>query len=47
MTAVARALSRMTGIDIDVESLRAVVAFSCIGLIVSLLFIIYGFDLLP
>lgn len=47
MTAVAKALSRMTGIDVDVESLKAAVAFSCIGLLVSLLLIIIGFDLLP
>ena len=29
MTAFAKALSRVTGIDVDVESLKAVVASSC------------------
>ena len=47
MTAFAKALSRVMEIDVDVESLKAVVAFSCIGLLVSLLLIIYGLDLLP
>jgi hypothetical protein len=47
MVALARTLSRVSGIDIDVESLKAVVAVSCVGLFVSLLFIIYGLDLLP
>jgi hypothetical protein len=34
-------------VDVDVESLKAVVAVSCVGLFVSLLFIIYGLDVIP
>jgi uncharacterized MnhB-related membrane protein len=44
--ALARALSRVSGVDVDVESLKAVIAFSAVGLLISLLFIIFGFDLL-
>jgi hypothetical protein len=47
MTTLPRTLSRVSGVDIDVESLKAVVAVYCVGLFVSLLFIIYGLDLLP
>jgi hypothetical protein len=47
MTTLARALSRVSGIDIDAESLKAAVAVSSVGLLVSLLFIIYRLELLP
>jgi hypothetical protein len=47
MATIARTLSRVSGIDVDVESLKAVVAVSSIGLLVSLLFAMYGFDVLP
>ena len=47
MLAVARALSRVSGLDVDVESLKAVVAFSCIGLLVSLLLMISGLEIFP
>ena len=47
MVALARALSRMSGVDVDVESLKAVIAFAGVGLLVSLMFIIYGLDVLP
>ena len=47
MVAPARTLSRVSGVDVDVESLKAVVAVCCVGLFVSLLFIIYGLDILP
>jgi hypothetical protein len=47
MTTLARTLSRVSVVDVDVESLKAVVAVSCIGLFVSLLFIIYGLDVIP
>ena len=47
MVALARTLSRISGVDVDVESLKAVVAVSCVGLFLSLLFIIYGLDILP
>jgi len=46
MTAFAQALSRLTGMDVDVESLKTVLIFSGIGLFVSLLAIeTYGLDL--
>lgn len=46
MTAIAQAISRATGTDIDVESLSAVLIFSGIGLAISLLAIkTYGLDL--
>ena len=47
MVALARTLSRISGVDVDLELLKAVVAVSCVGLFVSLLFIIYGLDILP
>ena len=47
MVALARTLSRMSGLDVDVESLKAVIALSGCGLLISLLFIIRGLDLLP
>jgi hypothetical protein len=46
MTALAHAISRTTGRDIDADSLGAVLIFSSIGLAVSLLSIMsYGLDL--
>jgi hypothetical protein len=46
MTALAQALSRATGSEIDVESLTKVAIFCGIGLIVSLFAIAsYGLDL--
>ena len=46
MTALAQALSRLTGTDVDVESLKAVLIFSGIGLLASLIAIeAYGLDL--
>jgi hypothetical protein len=47
MVELARTLSRISGTDADVESLKAVVAFACVGLLISLLFIIYGLDVIP
>jgi hypothetical protein len=47
MVALARALSRASGVDVDVESLKAVIALAGVGLLVSLMFIIYGLDILP
>jgi hypothetical protein len=46
MVALARTLARISGTDVDVESLKAVVAFACVGLFISLLFIIYGLDVI-
>jgi hypothetical protein len=46
MIAIAQALSRLTGTDIDAESLTPVHAFCCIGLAVTLFAIkSYGLDL--
>jgi hypothetical protein len=45
MAAVARALSRASGTNVDVESLKTVAMFCGVGLFVSLLFATYGLDL--
>jgi hypothetical protein len=46
MAALARAISRMTGTPVDIESLGAILVFSGLGLIVSLFAIeAYGLDL--
>jgi hypothetical protein len=45
MAAIARALSRMSRIDVDAETLKTVVIFCGFGLLVSLLFASYGLDL--
>ena len=47
MVALARTLSRISGMDVDVASLKAVVTFASVGLLISLLFAIYGLDVLP
>jgi hypothetical protein len=43
--ALARALSRAFRTDVDVETLKTVVIFCGVGLLVSLLFASYGLDL--
>jgi hypothetical protein len=46
MTELAQFLSRATGTNVDVESLTAVVIFSSIGLVLSLISIAaFGLDL--
>ena len=46
MIAIAQALSRLTGTDVDAESLTPVLAFCCIGLAVTFFAIrTYGLDL--
>jgi hypothetical protein len=46
MTAIVQAFSRVTGIEIKAETLGAILLFSCIGLVVSLLAATtYGLDL--
>jgi hypothetical protein len=46
MTAIVQAFSRVTGIEIEAESLRPILRFSCIVLVVSLLAATtYGLDL--
>jgi hypothetical protein len=42
MTALAQAISRLSGVDIDLATLRAVVTFSSVGLLISVLLIIWG-----
>jgi hypothetical protein len=45
MAAIARAFSRVSRIDVDVETLKMLVIFCGVGLLVSLLFASYGLDL--
>jgi hypothetical protein len=45
MAAIARAFSRVSRIDVDVETLKMFVIFCGVGLLVSLLFASYGLDL--
>jgi hypothetical protein len=45
MAAIARAFSRVSRIDVDVETLKTLVIFCGVGLFVSLLFASYGLDL--
>jgi hypothetical protein len=45
MAAIAKALSRATGIEIDVDTLRPVLIFCGVGLLLSLLLMINGCDL--
>jgi hypothetical protein len=48
MIAIAQALSRLTGTDIDAESLTPLLAFCCIGLAITFFAIkSYGLDLSP
>jgi hypothetical protein len=42
MTALAQAISRLSGVDIDLNTLRAVVTFCSVGLLLSVLLIIWG-----
>jgi hypothetical protein len=47
MAAIARAFSRISRIDVDVEMLKTLFIFCGVGLLVSLLFLSYGLDLSP
>ena len=47
MAAIARVLSRASGIEIDVETLKTLVMFCGVGLTVSLMLASYGLDLSP
>jgi hypothetical protein len=47
MSTIARVLSRTSGIEVEVESLKTVAMFCGAGLFVSLLFATYGLDLSP
>jgi hypothetical protein len=44
MAAIARVLSRATGTEIDVETLKTIALFCGAGLVVSLLLATYGLD---
>jgi hypothetical protein len=45
MAAFARFLSHAIGNNVDVETVKPIIIFCGIGLLVSLLFLIYDFDL--
>jgi hypothetical protein len=47
MVAVAKALSRISGTQVEVETLKTIVMFCGVGLTVSLLLASYGLDLSP
>ena len=47
MAVLLRTLARALGIDSDVETLKIIAIFSGLGLLVSLLFLVYGIDLSP
>jgi hypothetical protein len=47
MAAIAKVLSRITVRDADIETLKVVAMFSGLGLLLSLMFPIYGIDLSP
>ena len=44
MAAIAKALSRASGTEVEVETLKTVAMFCGVGLLVSLLFATYGLD---
>jgi hypothetical protein len=45
MTALAKALSNISGTNVDVEVLKAVIMFCAVGLTVSMMVASYGLDL--
>ena len=47
MAALARVLTRASGIQVDVETLKSIIMFCGVGLTVSLLLASYGLDLSP
>ena len=47
MTAIARVLSRVSGTEVEVETLKTIAMFCGVGLFVSLLLARYGLDLSP
>ena len=47
MVTIARVLSRASGTEVNVESLRTIVMFFAVGLTVSLMMASYGLDLSP
>ena len=47
MVAIARVLSRASGTNVDVDTLKTLVMFCGVGLTVSLILASYGLDLSP
>jgi hypothetical protein len=47
MTALVHVLSQAFGADAETESLKIVAIFSGLGLLISLLCVLYGLDLSP
>ena len=47
MALLIRTLSRALGSESDIETLKTIAIFSGVGLLISLLFLIYGIDLNP
>jgi hypothetical protein len=47
MAALARALSRASGTNVDVATLKTIAIFCAVGLFASLLFATHGLDLSP
>jgi hypothetical protein len=47
MVTIAKVLSRASGTEVDVESLKTIVMFCAVGLTVSLMMASYGLDLSP
>jgi hypothetical protein len=47
MVAIARALSRASGTNVDVDTLKTLLMFCGVGLTVSLILASYGLDLSP
>jgi hypothetical protein len=45
MAAIAKVLSRVSGTEVDVETLRIIAMFCGVGLLLSLLLVSYGLDL--
>jgi len=47
MASIAKALSRISGTSVDVETLKMIIMFCAVGLTVSLICMTYGLDLSP
>jgi hypothetical protein len=47
MAIIARVLSRASGTDVDVETIKTLVMFCGVGLTVSMMLASYGVDLSP
>jgi hypothetical protein len=47
MATIARVLSRASGTDVDVETIKTLVMFCGLGLTVSMMLASYGVDLSP